>query len=135
MKRILDIEAVSFPDDPYPEDLFREYYRKCPELFLVARRSGQIAGYSITCCDADRAELISIAVAPEHRCAGVAQALLDRTTRRLKRAGIANLNLMVRVASEPAKAFYARNGFTKVRTVRNYYGKGAAGIRMRKTLL
>ena len=123
-----------FRRNPYPEELFREYHERCPELFLVARRSRKVAGYSITCAGATRAELVSIAVSPNQRRAGVAQALLDDTVVRLKRAGVARFELMVRTGSEPAIAFYMRNGFTKVRTVAGYYGDGVTGIRMRKCL-
>ncbi|MCW5982529.1 MAG: GNAT family N-acetyltransferase [Bryobacteraceae bacterium] len=134
MPRILEIETLSFPEDPYPEALFRQYQARCPELFLVARRGGEVAGYSITCAHGSRAELISIAVAPPHRRAGVAQALLDRTIRALRRSGVRDFDLMVRVSSVPAIAFYARNGFVKRRAVRRYYPDGEAGIHMRKTL-
>jgi ribosomal-protein-alanine N-acetyltransferase len=73
-------------------------------------------------------------VAPEHRRAGVAQALLDETIHRLRRSGVKEFELMVRTDSKPAISFYRRNGFTKVRTVHNYYGQGAPGIQMGRAL-
>ena len=134
MPRILDIETACFPEEPYSEELFREYYAKCPELFLVGWQARRVAGYSITCVGASRAELISIAVAPEHRRTGIAQALLDRTVRALSTSGVGQFDLMVRATGEAAITFYRKNGFEKRRTIRNYYHDGAAGIRMSRSL-
>ena len=134
LPRILEIEEACFPEDPYTEDLFREYYAQCADLFLVAWRARQVAGYSITCAASGHAELVSIAVAPEHRRKGVAQALLDQTTRSLIASHVRQFDLMVRTTGNAAIAFYRRNGFKKVRTVRNYYNDGISAISMRRTL-
>src|SRR5258707_9048169 len=76
---ILAIEQASFGNDAWPRKLFLEYYRKCPDLFMVATIDRHIAGYIITCAGARNAELPSIAVRPRDRRQGVGQALLDQT--------------------------------------------------------
>ena len=80
LDRILEIEQASFGPDAWDRDLFLEYFRQCPDLFLVARRARRIAGYIITCTDAKNTELVSIAVDPGNRLQGLGRAMLDRET-------------------------------------------------------
>lgn len=128
--RILDIEAASFGREAWDRALFDEALEGCPELFLLAKLSGRIAGYSITCVAKDRAELVSIAVFPEARRFGVGEALLRFTLRALRRRKVAVWRLMVRIDNEEAVRFYKGLGFTRVRTVKGYYGPGRDGWAM-----
>ena len=130
----MGIEIASFPEAPYTEDLFRHFRRKCPELFLVAKRSRRIAGYIITCTGGGKAELISIAVDPKHRGAGVGKALLAYTLDRLKESGITALALMVRSTSGDAISFYRAFGFRRTGKAPGYYEDGCDAVRMRLRL-
>lgn len=127
LDRVLAIERASFGKDAWPSELFLEYWRISPELFLIAIRGRRIAGYSITRTDWRGAELESIAVDPLDRGRGVAQALLDATIVRLRSGA---LRLMVGTDNEPALRFYQRFGFTRVRKVPRYYGPGRDAWRM-----
>ncbi len=131
MQRVVEIERASFGKDAWPAELFLEYWRASPQLFLIARVGRRIAGYSITRTNWRGAELESIAVDPLYRGRGVAQTLLNATISRL-RAGA--LRLMVETENEPALRFYQQFGFTRVRKVRRYYGPGRDAWRMRLTL-
>jgi ribosomal-protein-alanine N-acetyltransferase len=133
LERVLAIEQASFGKDAWTAELFLEYWRACPELFLIAqarkRSAGhRIAGYSITRTNWRGAELESIAVDPPYRGRGVAQALLHATISHL---GGGSMRLMVSTANEPALRFYERFGFTRVRRVARYYGAGRDAWRMR----
>jgi [ribosomal protein S18]-alanine N-acetyltransferase len=131
LERVLAIERASFAKDAWTAELFLEYWRACPELFLIARDRHRIAGYSITRTTWRGAELESIAVDPLYRGRGVAQALLHATISRL---GGGSMRLMVSTANEPALRFYERFGFTRVRKVARYYGAGRDAWRMRLKL-
>ena len=131
LRRIVEIERASFGKDAWPSELFLEYWRAAPDLFLIARDRGKIAGYSITRADWRGAELESIAVDPRYRGRGIAQALLQATIAGLSRGA---LRLMVSTANEPALRFYQRFGFIRVRKVGNYYGAGRDAWRMRLKL-
>ncbi|MGA2600099.1 MAG: GNAT family N-acetyltransferase [Bryobacteraceae bacterium] len=120
--RILEIEAASFGREAWDRELFDEALEDCPELFLIAKLSGRIAGYSITCFAKGKAELISIAVFPDARRRGVGEALVRFTLRALKRRKVAVWRLMVRIGNEDAVRFYKGLGFVRVRTVKGYYG-------------
>jgi ribosomal-protein-alanine N-acetyltransferase len=129
---VLAIEHASFGRDSYDRNLFAEFAarsrqltRRCGGLFLVANKGSKVLGYSITCIRGNGAELVSIAVHPQHRGRGPAAALMDSTLRRLSRRGVARFVLMVKVTNHRALAFYEKYGFRKIRRVPRYYEDGA----------
>jgi [ribosomal protein S18]-alanine N-acetyltransferase len=134
LERVLAIERDSFGKDAWPAELFIEYWRASPELFLIAKQSRKIAGYSIARTDWRGAELESIAVDHADRGRGVAQALLKATIARLRSQGAGTLRLMVSTTNESALRFYQRSGFIRVRKVKRYYGAGRDAWRMRLKL-
>jgi ribosomal-protein-alanine N-acetyltransferase len=78
--------------------------------------------------------LVSIAIDPAARGKGAGSALLESSLRRLKRRSVARFGLMVRLSNAPARAFYEKYGFRKLRTVRRYYEDGEDGLLMSKDL-
>ncbi len=134
LERLMEIEHSSFGDDAYDRNLFAEFFHKWGDLFLVAERRGKVCGYMVTCMRGERAELVSVAVDPAERGRGAGSALLAGTLRRLRRRRAARLGLMVRQANAPARAFYEKFGFRKVRIVRKYYEDGEDGLLMTKDL-
>ena len=131
---ILAIERASFGRDAYDRKLFAEYLRKCGALFLVASKGSRVLAYTITCIRLNRAELVSIAVAPEHRGRGAASVLMDSTLRRLRRRHIKRFALMVKESNRQAIAFYEKYGFRRSRRVARYYEDGADGFRFVRVL-
>lgn len=134
LDRILQMEHASFGEDAYDRNLFAEFSHKCGDLFLVVERRARVCGYIVTCIRGDRAELVSIAVDPSARGKGAGSALLEATLRRLKRRPVARFGLMVRLSNDPARRFYEKYGFRKLRTVPRYYEDGEAGLLMSKDL-
>ena len=130
LDRVERIEKASFGRDAYDRNLFAEFFHKCGDLFLVALCGSVVCGYVVTCIRGDRAELVSIAVAPKERGRGAATLLVDSTLRRLRRRRVGRLVLMVKVSNVAARAFYGKYAFEKVRLVRNYYEDGADGVLM-----
>ena len=131
LRRIVEIERVSFGKDAWPATLFLAYWRETPELFLVARHGRHLAGYSISRIDWRGAEVDSIAVDPRYRGRGVAKALLDTTLTVLRAKNCGALRLMVSTANATAIRFYLQYGFVRTRRVKDYYGKGRDAWRMR----
>jgi ribosomal-protein-alanine N-acetyltransferase len=127
LARIVQIERASFGKDAWPAELFAEYWRQSPKLFLIARQGRPIAGYSITRTNWRGAELESIAVDPRYRGRGIAQALVDATVAQL---GAGALRLMVSTSNAPALRFYRQYGFVRTRLVKRYYGAGRDAWRM-----
>ena len=80
----------------------------------MAEEGGRVVGHAVASLVADVAELQRIAVAGEHRRAGVATALLDEVLVLAAAAGADRLLLEVRADNAAALAFYAARGFVEV---------------------
>jgi ribosomal-protein-alanine N-acetyltransferase len=130
LDRLLEIERNAFPKAAYPRELFLELFENCAAMFFVALRGRSLVGYVVTCVRPPRAELISIAVGRRYRRLGIAEALLRRTVTRLRQAGTARLNLMVRARNRGAIALYRNFGFRRTGRVARYYENGEDGLRM-----
>jgi len=133
LDRIQEIEDTCFGREAYDRNLFAEFFHTCGDLFLAVEGGSGLCGYMITCVRGERAELVSVAVLPRARRSGAASALLETTLRRLRRRKVARIRLMVRIGN-PARSFYERYGFRKVRTVKGYYEDGSDGILMARAV-
>ena len=131
LDRILEIEHASFGSDAWDRELFLEYFQRCPDLFLVARRARRIAGYIITCTKSKNAELVSIAVDPRERLRGIGRAMLNETLLELRSRRVSTWWLMVAITNGPAIQFYEGYGFKRTRRSKGYYGTGRDAWRMR----
>lgn len=129
---VLKIENASFGADAWPAELFRDFARECPGLFLVAEVKGVAAGYVIGCLHKDRGEIASLAVLPRYRGQGIASRLLTRTLRALERLEAGAVLLMVRRENLAAIELYRQFGFVRTATVYGYYEDGAVAWRMRR---
>jgi [ribosomal protein S18]-alanine N-acetyltransferase len=134
LERILQIERASFGREAWSERIFREIHRDCRDLFLVAKLSGSIVGYMITCMEQNGAEIASIAVHPNYRRRGVAHALMHYTLGRLLRAGVRRAELMVRTENAAGARLYRAFGFRRSGMVRGYYEDGGDAWRMVKAI-
>jgi ribosomal-protein-alanine N-acetyltransferase len=136
LPRIVRIDLESFELDAWPREVFLDYTRGAPDLFLVATVDGggagdRIAGYTIARLTRHGAEIASLAVRPLYRQRGVATALLKTTLRKLRRSGANAVWLMVRPRNEDAIRLYRKFGFVRTGTVPNHYADGSSGWRMR----
>lgn len=134
LTRIMEIEYATFPEDAYSRKMFLDLHRDYPELFLVARHAGRVAGYMVTSTSARKAEIVSIAVDPHSQKHGIGTALMTYTIRRLKRMHVHRLELAVRSTNAAAIRFYRNFGFDPIKTVPEYYEDGGDAIWMRKHL-
>lgn len=86
----------------------------------LARREGAPVGFALARVVADEAELLLLAVAHDHRRAGIGRMLLDATGRAARLRGACRLFLEVR-AGNAARALYDAAGFRQVGCRRAYY--------------
>ena len=134
LERVLTIENACFPREPYPRELFLELHSEYGRHFFVAKRSRRIVGYAVASVEEGDAEIVSIAVLPEHRRAGVATALLRHIVSRLRRARVGRVTLMVRPDNLAAIRFYRGLGFRAAGRVVRYYEDHSDGLLMRMRL-
>lgn len=123
------LERRSFQHSWSALDLEREL-RGSGRLFLVLRSSSgsALAGFACWRCTLDEAELLRVAVDPEHRRQGAARQLLLEGHRRLQQAGVSVCFLEVRSDNGPAQALYRSLGFEKTGERPGYYRDGEAAL-------
>ena len=97
-------------------------------------RTHRLVGHAVASLAGDIAELQRIAVAADHRRAGVASALLDEVLALAAAGGADRLLLEVREDNADALAFYAARGFVEVDRRRRYYRDGATAVVLRRPL-
>jgi len=118
---ILAIEAASF-SAPWTEEMFRwELAEGSPGRAWVARRGEHVVGYLFTWIVVGEFHINNIAVAPEHRGQGIADALLRAGLEAAVVHGARVALLEVRESNAPARALYARWGFAVAGRRRRYY--------------
>ena len=131
LNRVLTIERASFGADAWPRELFLELLETNPTLFLVGTIGGEVTGYVAAVKRREAAELASLAVHPRGRGRGLARAMMKRVLARLESEGAGECWLTVRPGNRRAISLYRFLGFTRVRRVKDYYGPGRDGLRMR----
>ena len=115
------LEQVCFPADPWSEALFREALDNPAVAILLAQgEDGGVLGYAVLSTVLDEGNLDNIAVAPEARRNGIADALLSAIAG-FGREHLACLMLEVRSSNVPAIALYEKHGFAAVGRRKNYY--------------
>jgi ribosomal-protein-alanine N-acetyltransferase len=88
---------------------------------FTARLGSAIAGFVLAQFAGGEAEILTIAVGPDHRRAGIAAGLLDRLAEELAQRGAEVLFLEVSTENRPARALYQAAGFTEAGRRRGYY--------------
>lgn len=89
--------------------------------FLLLEIDGQLCGHAVTMAVLDEAELLTIVIAAQKQGQGQGQVLLGRLLDQLRRQGCARLFLEVRESNRPARALYAKSGFTETGLRKHYY--------------
>src|SRR5438093_11800908 len=124
---VFELEQLSFTD-PYPWWLLAELARKNPTTFLVAKLKDRVVGYAIIDGSEDYYHLVSIAVHPDFRSAGVATGLLHALEEHL--IDSRTIRLEVRESNDAAIKFYLKHEFEKKDIIPGYYADGESAITM-----
>ena len=89
--------------------------------FLVAEEDGELLGYVGMMTVLDEGYISNVAVAPEQRRKGCADALITALLGRAELRELSFVTLEVREHNEPAIALYRKHGFVPVGLRKNYY--------------
>ena len=118
---LVALEQICFPADPWSESVYRAALDNPAVAILLAEGAdGAILGYAVLSTVLDEGNLDNIAVHPDCRRQGVADALLGAITG-FGREHLACLMLEVRASNAPAIALYEKHGFAAVGRRKNYY--------------
>jgi len=100
----------------------------CLSLLASRAQSGPVEGFLIARKASDEAEILTLAVHPDCRRAGLGRALVEAAMARLQAAGATRLFLEVDEANSAACAIYRALGGVEVGRRCRYYGHGADAI-------
>jgi len=122
------LHAASFPRGWSSEEFASLLSGQACRAYL-ARRAGNksAAGFVVARSAAGEAEILTVAVAPEHRRQGVAKILMRLLLDDLRHRGIGAAFLEVGAKNAPALRLYRRLGFTEIGRRPGYYRGGAPG--------
>lgn len=90
-------------------------------LIVAQEEDGAISGYASIYHAMDEGELENIAVIPNYRRQGIADALLAHIADGLKAMGVHYLYLEVRESNVPAQKLYEKHGFVFSGLRKNFY--------------
>lgn len=144
LQSVMQINRLCLPEN-YTDYFFIDLYQRFPETFLVAEENGKIIGYIMCRIEVGLSNLglgglirkghvVSIAVLPEGRRKGVAQALMTAAMEGMRYYKAKQCYLEVRVTNVAGISLYKKLGFEVSRILEGYYSDGENAYLMTKKL-
>lgn len=116
-------------DRPWSQDALRDLLVMSGSdgaVILSGTREPVFAGFVLFQCIGDFAEILTLAVAPDHRGRGLGRSLVQQVLARARETGAEKVMLEVQDGNLPAVQLYESLGMTAFDRRRNYY-KAADG--------
>lgn len=144
LQSVMQINRVCLPEN-YTDFFFIDLHQRFPETFIVAEENGKIAGYIMCRIEVGLSNLglgglirkghvVSIAVMPQSRRKGIAQAVINRALEGMRYYKAKQCFLEVRVTNEAGISLYKKLDFEVTRTSNGYYSDGEDAYVMTKRL-
>ena len=118
--QIADLEKICF-SDPWSENSIASELENKLAHWLVAQEGEMVAGYIGSQTVLGETDMMNVAVHPDFRRRGIAEALVKRLVEDLKAMESHCLTLEVRASNAPAIALYEKLGFSQIGRRKNYY--------------
>ena len=118
--QIAELEKLCF-SDPWSEKSIGSELSCRLSVWLVALEGERVVGYVGSQTVIDETDMMNIAVHPDYRRRGIAEALVAGLEEKLKQRGSRALTLEVRDSNVPAITLYENLGFQQVGLRKNYY--------------
>src|SRR4030042_1981637 len=144
LQSVMEINRETLPEN-YTDYFFLDLFERFPETFIVAEEDGKIVGYIMSRVEVGlsnhglgglirKGHVVSIAVLPQSRRKGVAQALITTAMDGMRYYKAKQCFLEVRITNTIGIALYKKLGFEISRTINGYYSDGEDAYVMSKKL-
>jgi ribosomal-protein-alanine N-acetyltransferase len=140
LESVIEINRTCLPEN-YASFFFLDTFRSCPTAFIVAEVGTRIVGYIM--CRSEhgfsdirrlkfvrKGHIISVAVLPDYRRAGIASELVNQALAALREMNADECYLEVRGTNETALRLYEKLKFSLARRTPHYYADGAEALVM-----
>ena len=118
--QIAQLEKICF-SDPWSESSIASELNNKLSFWLVAAEGERVTGYIGSQTVMNETDMMNVAVHPDFRRQGIAEALINVLVEHLKTIGSRCLTLEVRASNLPAIALYEKLGFSEIGRRKNYY--------------
>lgn len=120
LDQIVELEKICF-SDPWSKPMLEPELTNPLSLWFVATEGEQVLGYIGSQSVLDTADMMNIAVHPQHRRKGIAERLIASLSSELEEKNVLYLALEVRASNLPAISLYEKLGFCQVGRRPGYY--------------
>ena len=120
IEQLEQLEKVCF-SMPWTRDFLISQLPDDRHIFIAAADGENILGYVGMMYVIDEGYISNVAVAPEYRRQGIADALILELIDRCKILKLSFVTLEVRAGNSPAISLYEKHGFSPVGRRKNYY--------------
>lgn len=117
---VAELEKLCF-SDPWSLNSVASELENPLSHWLVALEGDTLAGYVGSQSVMGEADMMNIAVNPDHRRRGIARQLVERLVLDLKQRDVYSLSLEVRASNMAAQKLYETMGFSQVGRRPGYY--------------
>lgn len=117
---VAELEKICF-SDPWSEKSVASELENELALWLVAEEGGFVAGYIGSQTVLGETDMMNIAVHPNFRRRGIAEALVVSLVQELRSVDSKSLTLEVRASNDPAIGLYRKLGFIQAGRRPGYY--------------
>ena len=118
---VAELEKICFGTEAWSEKSVTSELTNVLSLWLVAMEENAVAGYVGSQTVMDETDMMNVAVHPDYRRKGIAEALVISLVEALREKGSHCLTLEVRASNAPAIGLYEKLGFRQIGLRKNYY--------------
>jgi len=138
LEAIYPIELECFAQEAFSKQLLEYFLRSKDFLTLIASLNGEAVGFITGSVESFRGKpvghIYTLDVKRNHRRKGVGSSLLQALECALAERGVEVCILEVRLSNVAAQNLYFKHGYKPSQTLKDYYGFGADGVRLEKSL-
>ena len=114
------LHAAAFPEAPWTKDALRDLLAR-PGTLLITDPDGR--GFLMAQAIPPEAEILTLAIVPDHHRTGVGSLLIRRLLREAKNTGVSRIFLEVASDNVAACALYRKCGFAVTGQRARYYSR------------